>query len=71
MICQVVFHSDLASVDLTGEEAPDPVDSRSGSAGPPQQEDGSVFSLVTWNVDGLDLNNLWERAQGVCATIAL
>ncbi|XP_070253400.1 tyrosyl-DNA phosphodiesterase 2 [Myotis yumanensis] len=58
-------------VDLTKEEAPGPVGSRSGSAGPPQQEDGSMFSLVTWNVDGLDLNNLWERAQGVCASLAL
>ncbi|EPQ09455.1 Tyrosyl-DNA phosphodiesterase 2, partial [Myotis brandtii] len=60
-----------ASVDLTKEEAPGPVGSRSGSAGRPQQEDGSMFSLVTWNVDGLDLNNLWERAQGVCASLAL
>lgn len=58
-------------VDLTSEEAPDPVGSRSGSAGPPQQEDGSMFSLVTWNVDGLDLNNLCERAQGVCAALEL
>lgn len=66
-----MFHSDLASVDLTSEEAPDPVGSRSGSAGPPQQEDGSMFSLVTWNVDGLDLNNLLERAQGVCAALEL
>ncbi|XP_036200653.1 tyrosyl-DNA phosphodiesterase 2 isoform X3 [Myotis myotis] len=55
----------VSCVDLTNEEAPDPVGSRSGSAGPPQQEDGSMFSLVSWNVDGLDLNNLWERAQGL------
>lgn len=48
-------------VDLTDEDAP----------GPPQQEDGSLFSLVTWNIDGLDLNSLWERARGVCASIAL
>uniref|UniRef100_A0A8D0GSH6 Tyrosyl-DNA phosphodiesterase 2 n=1 Tax=Sphenodon punctatus TaxID=8508 RepID=A0A8D0GSH6_SPHPU len=36
-----------------------------------QQEDGSSFSLLTWNIDGLDLVNLQERAQGVCAYIAL
>lgn len=57
-------------VDLTQEEAPAPRDA-SGSAGPPAQEDGSAFSLVTWNVDGLDLSSLWERAHAVCASIAL
>ncbi|XP_036308410.1 tyrosyl-DNA phosphodiesterase 2 [Pipistrellus kuhlii] len=57
-------------VDLTQEEAPAPR-GPSGPASPPLQEDGSAFSLVTWNVDGLDLNNLRERAQAVCACIAL
>lgn len=57
-------------MDLT-EDAPEPPGPGSSEAGPPPQEDGSLFSLVTWNVDGLDLNNLWERAQGVCASLAL
>lgn len=57
-------------MDLTQEEAP-AARGPSGSASPPPQEDGSAFSLVTWNVDGLDLNNLRERAQAVCAAIAL
>uniref|UniRef100_A0A8D1W7A8 Tyrosyl-DNA phosphodiesterase 2 n=1 Tax=Sus scrofa TaxID=9823 RepID=A0A8D1W7A8_PIG len=36
-----------------------------------QQEDGSVFSFITWNIDGLDLNSLLERARGVCSYLAL
>ncbi|XP_076999880.1 tyrosyl-DNA phosphodiesterase 2 isoform X2 [Tamandua tetradactyla] len=35
------------------------------------QEDDSMFSLITWNIDGLDLNNLQERARGVCSYITL
>ncbi|XP_029446632.1 tyrosyl-DNA phosphodiesterase 2 isoform X2 [Rhinatrema bivittatum] len=36
-----------------------------------QQEDDSKFSFLTWNVDGLDLENLQERARGVCSYLAL
>ncbi|XP_015450936.1 tyrosyl-DNA phosphodiesterase 2 isoform X2 [Pteropus alecto] len=36
-----------------------------------QQEDGSVFSFITWNIDGLDPNNLQERIRGVCSCLAL
>ncbi|KAM9285927.1 tyrosyl-DNA phosphodiesterase 2 [Cariama cristata] len=36
-----------------------------------QQEDDSSFSLITWNVDGLDLGNLKERARGICSYLAL
>ncbi|NWR87861.1 TYDP2 phosphodiesterase, partial [Furnarius figulus] len=36
-----------------------------------QKEDDSNFSLITWNIDGLDLGNLNERARGVCTYLAL
>ncbi|NXI65405.1 TYDP2 phosphodiesterase, partial [Anseranas semipalmata] len=36
-----------------------------------QQDDESSFSLITWNVDGLDVRNLHERARGVCSYLAL
>ncbi|XP_075389410.1 tyrosyl-DNA phosphodiesterase 2 [Tenrec ecaudatus] len=57
-------------VDLTKEEATDSPDSK---ISPPEngQQDGSLFSLITWNIDGLDLNNLPERARGVCSYLAL
>ncbi|XP_042653803.1 tyrosyl-DNA phosphodiesterase 2 [Tyto alba] len=35
------------------------------------QEDDSSFSLITWNIDGLDLGNLKERARGICSYLAL
>ncbi|NXE49950.1 TYDP2 phosphodiesterase, partial [Casuarius casuarius] len=36
-----------------------------------QQEDDSSFSIITWNVDGLDLGNQQDRARGVCSYLAL
>ncbi|XP_067393675.1 tyrosyl-DNA phosphodiesterase 2 isoform X1 [Emydura macquarii macquarii] len=36
-----------------------------------QQEDDSRFSLITWNIDGLDLGNQQDRARGVCSYLAL
>ncbi|XP_048655823.1 tyrosyl-DNA phosphodiesterase 2 isoform X2 [Marmota marmota marmota] len=30
-----------------------------------------MFSLITWNIDGLDLNSLQERARGVCSYLTL
>ncbi|XP_015474039.1 tyrosyl-DNA phosphodiesterase 2 isoform X2 [Parus major] len=36
-----------------------------------QKEDDSNFSLITWNIDGLDLGNLQDRARGVCTYLAL
>ncbi|KFR04081.1 Tyrosyl-DNA phosphodiesterase 2, partial [Nipponia nippon] len=36
-----------------------------------QEEDDSSFSLITWNIDGLDLGNLKERARGICSYLAL
>ncbi|XP_032895808.1 tyrosyl-DNA phosphodiesterase 2-like [Amblyraja radiata] len=35
------------------------------------QLDGSVISLLTWNVDGLDEMDFLERAHGVCSCLAL
>uniref|UniRef100_A0A8C0KA79 Tyrosyl-DNA phosphodiesterase 2 n=1 Tax=Canis lupus dingo TaxID=286419 RepID=A0A8C0KA79_CANLU len=52
-------------VDLTNEETTDSVSSKTSTSEGIQQEDGSMFSFITWNVDGLDLNNLQERARGV------
>lgn len=58
-------------VDLTNEETTDSISSKTSTSENLQQEDGSMFSLITWNIDGLDLNNLRERAQGVCSYLAL
>lgn len=66
-----MFHSDLASVDLTSEETTESVSSKTSTAENTQQEDDSMFSFITWNIDGLDPNNLQERAQGVCSYLAL
>ncbi|XP_027499741.1 tyrosyl-DNA phosphodiesterase 2 [Corapipo altera] len=56
-------------IDLTA----DATTSNAGvnSVDPEQKEDDSNFSLITWNIDGLDLGNLKERARGVCTYLAL
>ncbi|NWS95270.1 TYDP2 phosphodiesterase, partial [Mionectes macconnelli] len=56
-------------IDLTA----DATTSNAGvnSADPGQKEDDSSFSLITWNIDGLDIGNLKERARGVCRYLAL
>ncbi|NXQ52486.1 TYDP2 phosphodiesterase, partial [Anthoscopus minutus] len=36
-----------------------------------QNEDDSNLSLITWNIDGLDLGNLQDRARGICTYLAL
>ncbi|NXN81388.1 TYDP2 phosphodiesterase, partial [Bombycilla garrulus] len=36
-----------------------------------QKEDDSSFSLITWNIDGLDLGNVKDRARGICTYLAL
>ncbi|XP_055988494.1 tyrosyl-DNA phosphodiesterase 2 [Sorex fumeus] len=60
------------SVDLTvEEETAEPSSSKASSSEKTQQEDGSTFSVITWNIDGLDLKNLQERARGVCSYLAL
>ncbi|KAL2791379.1 tyrosyl-DNA phosphodiesterase 2 [Daubentonia madagascariensis] len=58
-------------VDLTNEETTDSTSSKINPSENTQQEDGSMFSFITWNIDGLDLNNLQERARGVCSLLSL
>ncbi|XP_036726666.1 tyrosyl-DNA phosphodiesterase 2 isoform X1 [Balaenoptera musculus] len=58
-------------VDLTKEETSDSISSKTSTSENVQQEDGSMFSFITWNIDGLDLNNLPERARGVCSYLTL
>lgn len=60
-----------ACVDLTNEETSDSISSKTSRSETTTQEDGSMFSLITWNIDGLDLNHLQERARGVCSYLAL
>ncbi|CAG5884621.1 unnamed protein product [Menidia menidia] len=50
-------------IDLTG-------DSPATSKKPPEEED-SKLSLISWNVDGLDTDNLAERARGLCSYLVL
>ncbi|KAJ7338581.1 hypothetical protein JRQ81_012483 [Phrynocephalus forsythii] len=60
-----------AFVDLTEDSTVSNPSTAVGAAGSVQQEDESMFSLITWNIDGLDLSNVQERARGVCSYIAL
>lgn len=57
-------------INLTSEETMDPKSSKTNSSENAQQDD-STLSVITWNIDGLDLNNLNERARAVCSYIAL
>ncbi|NXJ17629.1 TYDP2 phosphodiesterase, partial [Dicrurus megarhynchus] len=56
-------------IDLTA----DATTSNAGvnSADSQQKEDDSNFSLITWNIDGLDPGNLKDRARGICTYLAL
>ncbi|XP_010594486.1 tyrosyl-DNA phosphodiesterase 2 isoform X2 [Loxodonta africana] len=65
------FSEPETCVDLTNEETTDSTSSKISPPGNIQPEDGSVFSFITWNIDGLDLNNLPERARGVCSYLTL
>ncbi|XP_029022060.1 tyrosyl-DNA phosphodiesterase 2 isoform X2 [Betta splendens] len=38
---------------------------------PSEEEDNSKLSLISWNVDGLDTDNLAERARGLCSYLVL
>ncbi|KAI4817858.1 hypothetical protein KUCAC02_011231 [Chaenocephalus aceratus] len=51
------------SIDLTGES---PVSTRK-----PSEEDDHKLSLISWNVDGLDTDNIGERARGLCSYLVL
>uniref|UniRef100_A0A087Y6U9 Tyrosyl-DNA phosphodiesterase 2 n=1 Tax=Poecilia formosa TaxID=48698 RepID=A0A087Y6U9_POEFO len=52
----------MSSIDLTGDS---PVARK-----PPDEDDGKL-SLISWNVDGLDTDNLAERARGLCSYLVL
>uniref|UniRef100_A0A3P8SW57 Tyrosyl-DNA phosphodiesterase 2 n=1 Tax=Amphiprion percula TaxID=161767 RepID=A0A3P8SW57_AMPPE len=51
------------SIDLTG-------DSQTPTQKPSEEDDGKL-SLISWNVDGLDTDNLAERARGLCSYLVL
>ncbi|KAM8840247.1 tyrosyl-DNA phosphodiesterase 2 [Spinachia spinachia] len=50
-------------VDLTADS---PASTRK-----PSDEDDSKLSVISWNVDGLDTDNLGERARGLCSFLVL
>ncbi|XP_062266375.1 tyrosyl-DNA phosphodiesterase 2 [Platichthys flesus] len=50
-------------IDLTKDS---PASSRK-----PSEEDNGKLSVISWNVDGLDTDNLGERARGLCSFLAL
>ncbi|KAM6318941.1 tyrosyl-DNA phosphodiesterase 2 [Aegotheles albertisi] len=56
-------------IDLTADATTS--NASGNSADSRQQEDDSSFSLLTWNIDGLDLGNLKERARGICSYLTL
>ncbi|NXU17073.1 TYDP2 phosphodiesterase, partial [Pardalotus punctatus] len=56
--------TDLTADATTSNAGVDNADSQ-------QKEDDSNFSLITWNIDGLDLGNLKDRARGICTYLAL
>ncbi|KAJ8402992.1 hypothetical protein AAFF_G00359080 [Aldrovandia affinis] len=63
-------------IDLTGDESACSSSTAAGGSreGPRvqgEQEDEGKLSLLTWNVDGLDMNNLGERARGLCSYLVL
>lgn len=43
----------------------------SPSSSKPSEEDDKKLSLISWNVDGLDTDNLAERARGLCSYLVL
>lgn len=51
-------------IDLT-EDSPTPVQK------PKEEEDSDKLSLISWNVDGLDTDNIAERARGLCSYLVL
>lgn len=51
------------SIDLTGDS---PATSCKSA-----EDDEKKLSLISWNVDGLDTDNLGERARGLCSYLVL
>ncbi|XP_062986524.1 tyrosyl-DNA phosphodiesterase 2 isoform X2 [Elgaria multicarinata webbii] len=61
----------ICSVDLTDDSASSSTAAAVGLKPHLPREDDSSFSLITWNIDGLDEKNLPERLRGVCSYLAL
>ncbi|XP_030911508.1 tyrosyl-DNA phosphodiesterase 2 [Geospiza fortis] len=59
----------LFSIDLTADATTSAAGVNSEDS--QQKEDDSNFSLITWNIDGLDLGNVKDRARGICTYLAL
>lgn len=53
----------ICSIDLTA-------DSPATTRKPSEEADGKL-SMITWNVDGLDTDNIAERARGLCSYLVL
>lgn len=51
-------------IDLTA-------DSPASARKPSEEDDNNKLSLISWNVDGLDTDNLAERARGLCSYLVL
>ncbi|NXG68280.1 TYDP2 phosphodiesterase, partial [Baryphthengus martii] len=63
-------HGDPGScIDLTDDATTS--NSSVNNADLRQQEDDSNFSLITWNIDGLDIGSLKERTKGIYSYLAL
>ncbi|XP_007487927.1 tyrosyl-DNA phosphodiesterase 2 isoform X2 [Monodelphis domestica] len=63
--------AEAVCVDLTNEPTIDITNTDVNIENCVQKEDDSTFSLITWNIDGLDINNLQARARSVCEYLAL
>ncbi|XP_048471391.1 tyrosyl-DNA phosphodiesterase 2 isoform X3 [Rhincodon typus] len=65
---QLIERTDFQGcIDLTDT---DNEQTSKGNTEQPQVDESQIL-LLTWNIDGLDLANLQERARGVCACLAL
>ncbi|XP_056154633.1 tyrosyl-DNA phosphodiesterase 2 [Lampris incognitus] len=59
-------------IDLTGDQpACSTGSSTADISQKPEDKNENKLSLLTWNVDGLDTNNIQERARGLCSYIVL
>ncbi|CAI9600826.1 unnamed protein product [Staurois parvus] len=58
-------------IDLTSDEPVVAQTSDTANHTTVSPKDESHFIFVTWNIDGLDLSNLPERARAVCSYLAL
>uniref|UniRef100_A0A4X2M792 Tyrosyl-DNA phosphodiesterase 2 n=1 Tax=Vombatus ursinus TaxID=29139 RepID=A0A4X2M792_VOMUR len=71
IIYKIIFLYVVASVDLTNEPTINVTNTGVNIENHVQKEDDSTFSLITWNIDGLDIHSLQDRAKSVCEYLAL